>query len=211
MKEYIYIYIYITKWTIGTSFSEYWRYFFQLKTNTYLVWLLIKMKLAFFAENFRQTTYRMKKRVNGKDMVMKCSVIYCQYTFRPQLTPRCSNHNLESLLRFKQKYTQLEILLPLFLLFFFHCFACCRILRLLRKILWQLLKCFSRTWSHVNNVKSKTTKKERKKKKYNTEINLATWKTLSLNQKPYFLPFYSSSNWDKKKNLTFWKSFHVKC
>lgn len=102
-------------------------------------------------------------------------------------------------LRFKQKYTQLEILLPLFLLFFFHCFACCRILRLLRKILWQLLKFFSRTWSHVNNVKSKTTKKERKKKKYNTEINLATWKTLSLNQKPYFLPFYSSSNWDKKK------------
>lgn len=95
---YIYIYIYITKWTIGTSFSEYWRYFFQLKTNTYLVWLLNKMKLAFFAENFRQTTYRMKKRVNGKDMVMKCSVIYCQYTFRPQLTPRCSNHNLEILL-----------------------------------------------------------------------------------------------------------------
>ena len=96
--SYIYIYIYITKWTIGTSFSEYWRYFFQLKTNTYLVWLLNKMKLAFFAENFRQTTYRMKKRVNGKDMVMKCSVIYCQYTFRPQLTPRCSNHNLEILL-----------------------------------------------------------------------------------------------------------------
>ena len=200
MKEYIYIYIYITKWTIGTSFSEYWRYFFQLKTNTYLVWLLNKMKLAFFAENFRQTTYRMKKRVNGKDMVMKCSVIYCQYTFRPQLTPRCSNHNLEILLIWdlNKSTRSWKFCFRYFCCFFFHCFACCRILRLLRKILWQLLKCFSRTWSHVKNVKSKTTKKERKKKKYNTEINLATWKTLSLNQKPYFLPFYSSSNWDKK-------------
>lgn len=116
-------------------------------------------------------------------------------------------------LRFKQKYTQLEILLPLFFfIFFFHCFACCRILRLLRKILWQLLKCFSRTWSHVNNFKSKTTKKEREKEKIQHRDKKKQLGKLSVSIRSLsFFPSSQAAIEIKKKNLTFWKSFHVKC